>query len=96
MFRLVGTMLLGIKQSVYGADGCKGVVKAVQLVGPQLRVRPDSEPRVRLPAEAPAEDPADSGIVGVVFLEAPCKLGRHLRVCCLSTVPRMWAPDWQG
>eukprot|EP00971_Amphidinium_carterae_P259269 5144569-Amphidinium_carterae.1 len=42
--------------------------------------RPDSEPRVGLPAEVPAENPADSGIVGMVFPEAPFQLGPHSRV----------------
>eukprot|EP00971_Amphidinium_carterae_P233243 4629533-Amphidinium_carterae.1 len=40
----------------------------------------DSEPRIRLPAETPAENPADTGIVGMVFPAAPLKLGPHLRV----------------
>eukprot|EP00971_Amphidinium_carterae_P070933 1402722-Amphidinium_carterae.4 len=39
-----------------------------------------SKPRVRLPAEAAAEDPADIGMVGMVFPQAPFKLGPHLRV----------------
>eukprot|EP00971_Amphidinium_carterae_P306070 6082636-Amphidinium_carterae.1 len=44
----------------------------------QLRVRPNSEPHVPLrTTEVPAEDPADTGIIGMVF---PFQTGPHLRV----------------
>eukprot|EP00971_Amphidinium_carterae_P188075 3733067-Amphidinium_carterae.1 len=62
------------------ADFANKVYDFWRIVGRQLRARPDSEPRVRLLAEAPAEDPADTGIVGIVFPEVPFKIGLHLRV----------------
>eukprot|EP00971_Amphidinium_carterae_P135592 2686480-Amphidinium_carterae.1 len=49
-------------------------------MGPRLREQPDSEPRVRLAAEALAEDPTYTGIVGIVYPEAPFQLGLHLHV----------------
>eukprot|EP00971_Amphidinium_carterae_P047036 926275-Amphidinium_carterae.1 len=49
------------------------------LVGVQLRERPETEPRVRLPAEPPVDE-SDVGIVGMVFLVATFQLGPHQRV----------------
>eukprot|EP00971_Amphidinium_carterae_P322275 6405376-Amphidinium_carterae.1 len=45
-----------------------------RIVGPQLRVRP-GKPRFRLPTKIPFVDPADTGIIVMVFPEAP--LIRH-------------------
>eukprot|EP00971_Amphidinium_carterae_P094705 1874297-Amphidinium_carterae.1 len=46
--------------------------------GPQLRERPEEEPRVRLPKE-PAEEAPETPIRGMVYPEAPFRLGPHLR-----------------
>eukprot|EP00971_Amphidinium_carterae_P003232 63736-Amphidinium_carterae.1 len=43
------------------ADFANKVYHFWRLVGPQLRERPDTEPRVRLQAKAPVEDTADTG-----------------------------------
>eukprot|EP00971_Amphidinium_carterae_P114653 2271596-Amphidinium_carterae.2 len=61
------------------ADVANKVYHIYCLVGPQLRERPETEPRVRLPAKAPAEDTADTGLVGMVFPEAAFQLGPVLR-----------------
>eukprot|EP00971_Amphidinium_carterae_P295820 5875040-Amphidinium_carterae.1 len=50
-----------------------------RLVGPQLRERPEAEPRVRLPRE-PAENVPEVPVRGMVYPEAPFRLGPHLRV----------------
>eukprot|EP00971_Amphidinium_carterae_P187621 3723867-Amphidinium_carterae.1 len=50
-----------------------------RLVGPQLRERPETEPRVRLPKQ-PADEELEVPIRGMVYPEAPFRLGPHLRV----------------
>eukprot|EP00971_Amphidinium_carterae_P044488 874893-Amphidinium_carterae.3 len=50
-----------------------------RLVGPQLRERPDDEPRTRLPAEPAVEAPAVSGTEQDLS-EAPFQVGTHPRV----------------
>eukprot|EP00971_Amphidinium_carterae_P328060 6459755-Amphidinium_carterae.2 len=60
------------------ADFAKKVYHVWRLVGPQLRERPYSEPRVKLQANAFAEEPADTGIIGMFFPETPFQLGPHL------------------
>eukprot|EP00971_Amphidinium_carterae_P119659 2370693-Amphidinium_carterae.1 len=61
------------------ADFANRVYHFWRLVGPQLRERPDNEPRVRLPAEEVMETPA-VGPKGMVFPEAPFQIGPDQRV----------------
>eukprot|EP00971_Amphidinium_carterae_P335325 6471129-Amphidinium_carterae.1 len=49
-----------------------------RLVGPQLRERPEEQPRARLPAEPPFSPPAAP--TGVPATDAPFQLGEHKRV----------------
>eukprot|EP00971_Amphidinium_carterae_P021974 433399-Amphidinium_carterae.1 len=49
-----------------------------RLVGPQLRERPEEQPRARLPAEPPVPRPAAP--VGVPAIDAPFQFGEHHRV----------------
>eukprot|EP00971_Amphidinium_carterae_P202484 4017731-Amphidinium_carterae.1 len=49
-----------------------------RLVGPQLRDRPEEQPRVKLPTEPPAPPPAASA--RVPDTDAPFQLGQHRRV----------------
>eukprot|EP00971_Amphidinium_carterae_P145597 2885571-Amphidinium_carterae.1 len=53
-------------------------ILSLMIHGPQLRERPDDEPRVRLPRE-PAEEEPETPIRGMVYPEAPFRLGPHLR-----------------
>eukprot|EP00971_Amphidinium_carterae_P078713 1557235-Amphidinium_carterae.1 len=60
------------------ADFAYEVYHFWRMVGPQFRERLETEPRVRLPAETPAEE-ADVGIVGMLYPEAPFHLGPRIR-----------------
>eukprot|EP00971_Amphidinium_carterae_P196069 3890536-Amphidinium_carterae.1 len=57
----------------------KNVFHFWRLVGPNLRERPDDEPRVRLPRH-PAEEDPEVPVRGMVYPEAQFRLGSHLRV----------------
>eukprot|EP00971_Amphidinium_carterae_P330822 6464056-Amphidinium_carterae.1 len=61
------------------ADFANKVFHFWRLVGPQLRERPEGEPRVRLPRE-PAEEEPEVPVRGMVYPEAPFRLANHLRV----------------
>eukprot|EP00971_Amphidinium_carterae_P267604 5308595-Amphidinium_carterae.1 len=50
----------------------------LRLLGPQLRDRPEEQPRVKLPAEPPAPPPAAPS--RVPDADAPFQLGEHQRV----------------
>eukprot|EP00971_Amphidinium_carterae_P291453 5786107-Amphidinium_carterae.2 len=49
-----------------------------RLVGPQLRERPEEQPRARLPAEPPVPTPVAPA--QVLASDAPFQLGEHQRV----------------
>eukprot|EP00971_Amphidinium_carterae_P118267 2342994-Amphidinium_carterae.1 len=60
------------------ADFANKVFHFWRLVGPNLRERPDEGPRARLPRQ-PAEEEPEVPVRGMVYPEAPFRLGPHLR-----------------